>query len=237
MADAGDDPNKRRWLPLESNPDVMNKYVKGLGMKPDYQFVDVFGMDPDLLAMIPQPCSAMLLLFPINDKVIAHEKEVEERIKKDGQVVSAQVYFMKQTVGNACGTVGLLHSLGNNLDSITLGDGYLKTFFEKTKNMSPEERAQFLEADDEIAECHEVSAQEGQTEAPPRDDHTNLHFISFVHKDGHLYELDGRKDFPVNHGATTAANFVQDAAKVVQQFMARDPTEVHFTVVALAKTD
>jgi len=30
---------------------------------------------------------------------------------------------------------------------------------------------------------------------------------------------------------------LQDAAKVVQQFMARDPTEVHFTVVALAKVD
>ena len=40
-------------------------------MKPDYQFVDVFGMDPDLLAMIPQPCRAMLLLFPINEKVRA----------------------------------------------------------------------------------------------------------------------------------------------------------------------
>jgi len=38
-------------------------------MKLDYQFVDVFGMDPDLLAMVPQPCRAMLLLFPINDKV------------------------------------------------------------------------------------------------------------------------------------------------------------------------
>ena len=34
------------------------------------------------------------------------------------------------------------------IPAISLGDGYLKTFFEKTKNMSPEERAQFLEADD-----------------------------------------------------------------------------------------
>lgn len=39
-------------------------------MKGDFQFVDVFGMDPDLLAMIPQPCCSMLLLFPMNDKVI-----------------------------------------------------------------------------------------------------------------------------------------------------------------------
>ncbi len=35
----------------------------------DYQFHDVFGLDPDLLMMVPQPCLALLLLFPINDKV------------------------------------------------------------------------------------------------------------------------------------------------------------------------
>lgn len=27
--------------------------------------------------------------------------------------VSEKVYFMKQTVGNACGTIGLLHAVGN----------------------------------------------------------------------------------------------------------------------------
>ena len=34
-----------------------------------FQFCDVFGLDPDLLMMVPQPCIALLLLFPINDKV------------------------------------------------------------------------------------------------------------------------------------------------------------------------
>ena len=38
-------------------------------MEIQYQFHDVFGLDPDLLAMIPQPCIALLLLFPINEKV------------------------------------------------------------------------------------------------------------------------------------------------------------------------
>ena len=28
---------------------------------------------------------------------------------------------MKQTVGNACGTVGLLHALGNNTSEVKLG--------------------------------------------------------------------------------------------------------------------
>lgn len=40
---------------------------------------------------------------------------------------------MIQTIGNACGTVGLLHALGNNLDAIPLEDGFLKDFFASTK--------------------------------------------------------------------------------------------------------
>ena len=45
------------------------QYVANLGMEMKFQFHDVFGLDPDLLGMVPQPCIALLLLFPINDKV------------------------------------------------------------------------------------------------------------------------------------------------------------------------
>lgn len=31
-----------------------------------------------------------------------------------GQEVSDKVYFMKQFVGNACGTVALIHAIANN---------------------------------------------------------------------------------------------------------------------------
>ena len=108
---------------------------------------------------------------------VAFENEEEARIKKEGQVVSPSLFFMKQTIGNACGTVGLLHALGNCTDKVafsewhTIGidpsfpprhvansqdvliyiaveDGFLKTFFEKTKDMTPEERAEYLEKDD-----------------------------------------------------------------------------------------
>jgi ubiquitin carboxyl-terminal hydrolase L3 len=49
-----------------------------------------------------------------------------------------------------------------------------------------------------------------------------------------LYELDGRKSFPINHGITTPETLLEDACAVVKQFMARDPEEVRFTIVALA---
>ena len=45
------------------------QYAAKLGMDMQYKFHDVFGLDSDLLEMLPQPCIALLLLFPINDKV------------------------------------------------------------------------------------------------------------------------------------------------------------------------
>ncbi len=49
------------------------------------------------------------------------EKKQAEHIEKEGQTVHPEVYFMKQFVGNACGTVGILHALLNNQKTIPLG--------------------------------------------------------------------------------------------------------------------
>ena len=44
---------------------------------------------------------------------------------------------------------------------------------------------------------------ESVIQAPPLEEEINLHFIAFVHRDGSLYELDGRKPFPINHGPSS----------------------------------
>ena len=53
---------------------------------------------------------------------------------------------MHQTIGNACGTVAMIHAVANT--QVQLDDGFLKTFLEATKDLSPAERAKFLETDD-----------------------------------------------------------------------------------------
>ncbi|XP_068243277.1 ubiquitin carboxyl-terminal hydrolase isozyme L3 [Palaemon carinicauda] len=183
--------------------------------------------------MVPQPVASVIFLHPINDKAEAHKAEQQSSIEASGQDVSEEVYFMKQFVGNACGTVALIHAVANNLNKIELEDGPLKEFMEKTKSMSVEDRGHELEKDDGISKAHEESAQEGQTEAPDRDTKMDMHFIAFVEVEGSLYELDGRKKFPVNHGATTSETLLADAAKVCQEFIQRDPEESRFAVVAL----
>jgi ubiquitin carboxyl-terminal hydrolase L3 len=68
------------------------------------------------------------------------------------------------------------------------------------------------------------------------DEPVNSHFVCFTCIDGHLYELDGRKAFPINHGPSNADTLLEDAVKAVQKFMERDPEETGFTMVALAPT-
>uniref|UniRef100_A0AAQ4QIP7 Ubiquitin carboxyl-terminal hydrolase n=1 Tax=Gasterosteus aculeatus aculeatus TaxID=481459 RepID=A0AAQ4QIP7_GASAC len=179
-----------RWLPLESNPEVMTKFVNCLGMRPTWQFGDVYGLDPELLGMVPRPVCAVLLLFPVTDKYEAFKQEEEEKLKGQQQEVSPDVYFIKQTIGNACGTIGLIHAVANNQAHLEFeSDSPLKKFIEQTSKMTAAERAAFLEKDESIRVTHESSAQEGQTEAPSLDEKVNLHFIAFVNVGGQLYEL------------------------------------------------
>lgn len=219
-----------RWLPLESNPEVMNKYVWTLGVSEQWQFVDVWGFESDLLQLLPRPICAVLLLYPLSDKSESEVLGQEEH--------ESGLYFIKQTVGNACGTIGIIHALCNNSNRLGFdSEKHLSRFFGNTKDLTPEERGKHLEADTAFGDAHEESAQEGQTQAPSRDERIDLHFVAFVHHKGNLYELDGRKDAPISHGPTSEDTLLEDTAEVVKKFMARDPENLRFTVVALCKAE
>ncbi|RIA99117.1 ubiquitin carboxyl-terminal hydrolase isozyme L3-like protein [Glomus cerebriforme] len=225
---------KSKWLPLESNPQVMSNYVHKLGVSQAWAYTDVWGkcLDNELLSMIPQPVKAVVFLFPITENYERDNKKDLEQIQEKKQTVSPNVVFFRQTIPNACGTIGLLHSLANNTDDISIEDGPLRKLLDKTKNLTPDERAKVLEEDEELAEAHKTYASSGQTSTPRADEDVNLHFTTFIEKDGSLYELDGRKPFPINHG--TCGNLLQDSAEIIKKFMKRDPDNHQFIVIALA---
>lgn len=215
----------------------MNQFLKQLGVLPSWQFVDVYGLDDELLSLVPRPVCAVLLLFPVTQKYEESKAEEQSRIKNRGQELSSTVYFVKQTIRNACGTIALIHAVANNQNKLEFGpDSTMKKFLNQSSKMSPDARAKFLEKDESIRVSHEISAQEGQTETPHIDDKVDLHFITFIEEHGSLYELDGRKPFPINHGPTSSETLLEDAVVICKTFMNRDPDELRFTVVALAKS-
>ncbi|KAK6783053.1 hypothetical protein RDI58_020849 [Solanum bulbocastanum] len=222
----------KKWLPLEANPDVMNQFLWSRGVPPDeVECYDVYGLDEELLGMVPKPVLAVLFLYPLTSQSEAEREQQDSETKV--QDPTSTIYFMKQTVGNACGTIGLLHAIGNITSEIKLDEGsFLDKFFKSTACMDPMERASFLESDREIEVAHSVAATAGDTEVPVDVD---THFICFTCVDGQLYELDGRKSRPISHGASTPSRLLQDAAKVVQKMMQKNPDSMNFNVIAISK--
>ena len=126
-----------QWFPLESNPEVINSYAEKLGLSVNkFSFQDVLSIEEWGLSMVQSPTLAVLLLFPVKEVSEAHRIEESKQIELNGQTVSSNVYFMKQTVGNACGTVGILHAIGNSRNRLELiENSYLQRFLASTVNM------------------------------------------------------------------------------------------------------
>ncbi|KAJ3352497.1 Ubiquitin carboxyl-terminal hydrolase isozyme L3 [Allomyces javanicus] len=223
---------KTAWVPLESNPE----FVAKLGVPQEWAFCDVFGLDPELLAMVP-PAIAVILLFPITEKYETYRKSEDQRLLASPPTVPESAYYLKQTIGNACGTIAVLHSVLNNADLLPLAGTALERILTTTKNMTPQERAKALEHNADIANAHSQVAQLGQTAAPSADADVDLHFVAFVGVEGQLLELDGRRPFPIPHGPLGDQSLLENVARVVREFMQRDPDNLQFNLIALAQAE
>ncbi|KAK2120139.1 Ubiquitin carboxyl-terminal hydrolase isozyme L1 [Saguinus oedipus] len=136
------------------------------------------------------------------------KKQIEE-VK--GQEVSPKVYFMKQIIGNSCGTTGLIHTVANNQVKLGFEEGsVLKQFLFETEKLSPEDRAKCFEKNEAIQQ-------------PMMPWHRRP------------MSADGRMPFPVNYGASSEDTQLQDAAKVCREFTECEQGEVCFSAVASYK--
>jgi len=185
--------------------------------------------------MIPQPCLAFILLHKITDTVEAFRLKEEEELANNTR--PENVFWMKQTIGNACGTIAIMHALANLRQQCGLSaDGKLAEFLDEVKADTPEETGRKLEASEEIANLHASTsiAANNQTAAPDAEQKLDDHFIALIHVDGSIYELDGRKNRPINHGPSCPDTFIMDAAEVCKKFIARDPNATNFAAMALS---
>jgi ubiquitin carboxyl-terminal hydrolase L3 len=231
-------PKEQRWFPLESNPTLMNSYISKLGFSTDeYRFIDVYSTEDWALDMIPQPVVAVLVLYPLTEKMEAAEPTLLDHT----DLPNHDVWFMQQRIGNACGTIGLLHALLNVPEPVrttSIGaNSWLSKFYQDCPNtLDPMKKAERLEGDTVIATLHDqaTSSEDNQTSRGATDDEVETHFIALTHVNGRLWELDGRRKGPKDHGVTTQESLLKDGSQVVQELMARDPTELRFTILALA---
>ena len=227
------------WVPLESNPEVFTRYAQSLGANESVSFCDVYGLDEDLLAMVPRPVYALSLLIPSTAAKVMRVKFSDKTVK-DTSNYPEKLWYTFQKVGNACGTVAMMHILANTQPNFLEDDSNFGSFVAKTRENTPAERSELMEKSDELAAVHDTFAGQGST-APPAsaDEKVDEHFVALLPFNGKLVELDGAKEGPVVHceSGVTDDNFLAEAAKVCQQYMEASEGSLKFAITALVKAD
>ncbi|KYK57883.1 putative ubiquitin thiolesterase L3 [Drechmeria coniospora] len=229
------------FIPLEANPQLMTSLIHKLGVSSALGVHDVYSLtDPDMLAFVPRPALALLLVFPVSAEYesqrMAEDSLMEEYAGKgDGE----PVVWWKQTIKNACGMMGLLHAVSNGPARDFIEEGStLGNLLQQSIPLPPRERSALLERTGALATAHREAASAGDTAPPAAEDDIDLHYVCFSRgTDGGLWELDGRRKGPIRRGDLDKDEDVLSAKGLAMgalKFLAREGGDLRFSAVALA---
>ncbi|ODV81020.1 cysteine proteinase [Suhomyces tanzawaensis NRRL Y-17324] len=235
----------RSVIPLESNPAIFTDLANNVGLSPILEFHDVYSLtDEALMAFLPSPIYGIILLFPLTKSYENYRKQ--EDAKRAGDYHNEllhKVKWFKQTIGNGCGLYALLHILSNLPSDFIIKnlklDQLLAGIDDNASNISVEEIATLVEQLESSIKLSDNFGQRGQTEAPRAEDPIELHFITFIKgKDNHLYELDGRRNGPIDLGESNSESNILKDPKIAQkvQFYIDNTDEVNkhnFAIMAI----
>ncbi|KAK3755027.1 hypothetical protein QZH41_011064 [Actinostola sp. cb2023] len=115
------------------------------------------------------------------------------------------IFFAQQVIPNSCATHALLSVL-LNCPHVDLGESVdkLKEF---SKHFNPENKGYVIGNLPELAMTHNKFARPEAKQPPEKTNSVSsvrameaFHFVSYVPIKGRLFELDGLKPFPIDHG-------------------------------------
>ncbi|CAD7933979.1 unnamed protein product [Amoebophrya sp. A120] len=225
---------RARWPALESNPETFTDFIHKLGAPQNIAIHDVFGFDPELLMMLPQPVYAMIFLFPPKSELLGErEKKTEDLPQPEGEP-----FFLWQSkaLGNACGTIAAIHSLINNRSSLPFtDDSILGQFVTATKDHTPGERGKIMETFEPMRKQQQKAASGRSNQTEMTEGKVDFHFVAFVEKNNAIWELDGARPKPRKFAMVEGLSFGERVGQIIQsEYMAKMPGEHNFSTLALA---
>ena len=240
----------------------MTHLIHQLGLPSTLAYHDVYSLtDSTLLSFLPRPAYALLLVFPVTPTYETFRQTEDGPLPTyagSGAGPAEPVVWFKQTIRNACGLIGLLHSVCNGpARALIAPDSALDRLLAEAVPLGPDERAELLYRSHALESAHAEAARKGDSAAPDAEASVDLHFVAFVKveedqedqedKDGGsgggrgaLWELDGRRKGPLKRGMLGAGEDVLSDKGLelgVRAFLRREEEagggELRFSVVML----
>ena len=135
--------------------------------------------------------------------------------------------------------MALVHSVCNGpAREFIAPNSTLDKLLQQAVPLKARDRAALLYNSSELEKAHMSMAVKGDSVAPSSEDGNGYHFISFVKgNDGHLYELEGSWNRPIDRGSLNDADdcLREQALQMgVKKFVEAAEGNVEFSIIALA---
>ncbi len=102
----------KSFVPLESDPLVMNDLMYGLRVSKSLALTDVWSIDDMVqLSLITRPVCALILVLPTSE---AYEKHRRAQVEVEENSKGTDIIWFRQTIDNACGLYAILHATCNS---------------------------------------------------------------------------------------------------------------------------
>ena len=191
------------WLELESDPGLFTLLVHEFGVE-GVQVDEVYDINKE----IKGPVYGFIFLFKWIEERRARRKPGNENFVEDADVIN-DMFFAHQSIHNSCATHALL-SILLNCQGIDIGQT-LNSIKHFTEGMGPESKGYVIGNLPKLAHIHNSYAKPERHKLPEKLSKSEagitcksaidtFHFVSYVPINGRVYELDGLKPFPIDHG-------------------------------------
>lgn len=233
---------KKVVIPLENNPEVFTNLVHSLGVSAKLGFYDIYSLDPELTSFVPRPVHSIIFIAPSDVYYKLHGESPDFAVQDltyAGSGDNEPVIWYPQTIGNACGLIALLHCVSNGTAREYIQSGSLMdSLLQQAIPCKPSPRAEVLYNSSELEHAHMAAAVKGDSHAPSSDEGVGFHFLAFVKgKDGHLYELNGSWDGPLDHGKLPEGDDLMSEKALemgVGRYIKMADGSIEYSMVALA---
>ncbi|KAJ2222740.1 hypothetical protein H4R99_007425 [Coemansia sp. RSA 1722] len=221
------------WCLIESDPGVFTELIQNMGAR-DVQVEELYSLDSETLKSM-EPLYGLIFLFKWQRQQQQQQQSQSVGSPAATEADSSKVYFAQQVIQNACATQAILSVLLNRPE-IELGER-LENFRSFSVDLPADMRGLALANCDQIRQVHNSFVRPESFLAddrarPATEDDDVFHFVSYVPIGGRLYELDGLKPAPIDHGATN--DWLEDVGRVIQQRMAEySRDEIRFNLLAV----